>query len=129
VVVGDEILRLLVRPERGHQHEPLNAGVLRRSDEVARPLLHHALKLLGRAGEERNEVDDDVLSCRGAPETRSVGHVAHRSLLVRQRRAAPRLALQHSHRVPGVDERPDDRRADEARCARDEDPHGSKFFQ
>ena len=74
-------------------------------------------------------MDDDVLTLCGVPETRRVGHVAHCSLLVRKRGAAPRLALQHPHRVPGVHERPHDRRADEARCARDEDLHGSKFFQ
>ena len=51
VVVGHEILCLLIGPERGHEHEPPHAGILRRGDEVACPPLHHALEFLGQAGQ------------------------------------------------------------------------------
>ena len=129
VVVGHEVLRLLVHAERGHEHEPPHARLRRRGDEVARPLLHHSLELLGRAGEERHEMHDDFLALGCAPKARRIGHVPLHGLLARQTRAPARLPLEHAHGVPCVDERLDDRRADEPRPARDEDLHCSKFFQ
>ena len=129
VVVGHEILGLLVRPERRHEHEALDARVFRGGDEVDRALLHHALELLGRAGQERDEVHDDLLSLDCPPQAGGVRHVALNGLLARQRVAAPLLPLEHAHGVAGIDECLHDRRADEPRRACDEDPHDSKFFQ
>ena len=56
-VVGDGVLRRLARPERAHQDEPPDAGVLRCGDEVLRALRHHALEFGGAALEDRDEVD------------------------------------------------------------------------
>ena len=75
-------------------------------------------------------MDDDVLALGGVPRgsPASVTSPCTASWLGSEA-LRPACALQHPHRVPGIHERPHDRRADEARCARDEDPHGSKFFQ
>ena len=129
-VVGHELLRLLGRPERRHQHEPAHAGLARGLEQVARPLLHHAPELLRLAGQDRDEVDDGVLPLDGPAQARR-----RRSSSPRPPpgSAAPALeparVLEHAHRVAVVDEPLHDRGADEARRAGDEDPHDSKFFQ
>ena len=128
-VVGDEVLRLLGRAEGRHEHESPHTGVARGPEQVARSLFHHALELLRLAGEDRNEVDDGVLSLGGGAEARRVRHRARDRLLARQPGARAGGVLEHAHRVSVVDEPPHDRGADEAGGAGDEDPHVSKFFQ
>ena len=65
-VVRDELLRLLVRPERGHEHEATDALLLRGGDQVARALLITRSKSSRLAADDRDEVDDRVRTLHGA---------------------------------------------------------------
>ena len=65
--VGHELLRLLVRPERTHQHEPPDARLLRGGDEVACGIRHHAPEVVGPARQDRDEVDDRLAACDRPP--------------------------------------------------------------
>ena len=61
VVVGGDVLRPVVRAQRAHEDKSFDAGFLGGRDEVAGPLLHHALGDFGiREGRERDEVDHSL---------------------------------------------------------------------
>ena len=76
VVVGGQVLRVLADAERAHQDEPAHPGFLRRGDEVLRATGHHALERGARAGDDRNQVDDDVAAGDGSLQRCRVGDVA-----------------------------------------------------
>ena len=79
-VVRDEVLRLLARPERAHEDEASDAGVLRRGEQVARALRHDPLELLLLALADRDEVHDRVDALDRALQARRIGHVARDEL-------------------------------------------------
>ena len=129
-VVGDEILRLLVAPSADISTNRRTPASLAAATQVARPLLHHALELLGLAGDDRDEVDDGVLRPRpraaGSPHRSSSPSTAS---WLGSAALAPGLVLEHAHRRDPRRRALHDLRADEPGPAGDEDLHCSKFFQ
>ena len=112
------------------EDEPRHAGLLGGLDEVACPLDHHRLELLGASEQDGDEVHDRRASLDGAPQALGVGHVALHDL------AAPRAELvlllgaacEHADGQLCRAQRVDDLRAHEPGASGDQD-HDRKFFQ
>ena len=132
--VGHEVLRLLGRPERAHEHEPADAGLARGGDEVARAVDHDPLERLRLPLADRDEVDDRVAAGDRGAEALRVGHVSLDELAAPglEPLAAAAVADEAAHVVVGGAERVHDVAADEAAAAGDEDhvfASSAKFCQ
>ena len=79
-VVGDSALSRRTRPERAHQHESIDAFVLRGSDEILRSLRHHAFELCGAAPDDRHQVHHVRATRDSLAEARRVSDVARGDL-------------------------------------------------
>src|SRR5207245_10653044 len=83
--VRDEPLRLLGDPECAHEQEAPDAGLACGGDEISRSLAHHPLEVRGPAGDDRDQVNDDLATGDGTLEARPVRNVRSEEL------ATPRL--------------------------------------
>ena len=98
-VVGHELLRLLGRPERRHQHESATPASRAASSRSRVPCSITLPEVLGLAGEDRDEVDDDSWPAAAARRlagsvSRAPGTASRPSRLRR-----PWGVLEHAHGV------------------------------
>ena len=132
-VVGRDVDRLLAHAEGAHQHEAPDCGLLRRCDQVARPLNHDPLDRL-RIGEgrQRHQVHDGFAPVDGPHQAVRVGHVPLDDLAVGAAKRVVPLGPpgEHADAATLAAERPDYVRADKPGSSGDQDhPVASKFFQ
>ena len=83
--VGDEVLRLLARPECAHVHEPPHAGLFRCREQVPRPVHHDPAELLVAPLPDGDEVHNGLRARNRAPQTRRIGDVPLSQLRTQRR--------------------------------------------